>query len=371
MKQALKSRRVLIIHPDIDLARDNGVTLPLKALMSECPSGVSPHCIAVRRATPTEMLGGMLHGSPPAVARALPRSEIQRIRSVMRSGNFDAAILYLGTVAGVAHTDLPCVCVVQDSITRITAAQVKTSRGLRRLLKRLDRLWVRSYERHAYRQCAGVSVVSEPEARELVEIMRPPIPVHVVPNGVEPTDPDLRREWDDRKYVACSFGDFSSARNRAIASRALAVHLGVQPALRGSLLITGWAADRIWPSGSRAMDPSVVIVADEREPAIRIAESQLMLVLDPESTGIKNSVLLAMSLGVVPVTLAGTDVGVPLSFVEEVESTAAASRLIEELQGDVDIRNRLRSKSHDGAHWVSTHRTWRNYAHSVYGLGSA
>lgn len=366
--------RLLVVSPPVDLQRENGLSLPLYELLRSRRAGLTVEHLEIRPARPVERLWGLLKNRPWAVSGALPRAEELRYAKHIESQRYDGIVLYLGVLAPLAsYGSVRPVCVVQDALGRIARSQVRgTTAVAGRFLRRLNAKSIERFERTAYGSCAAVTVVSAVERNHLERhSMVSDLPsVHVVPNGVTVAS-RYGGDWANRPLRYCVLGDFRSARNRKIAHRAISsLTVARRVGVRGQLWIMGWEAETLIKADATDSTASGVIIrSNDPDPPKVLKTCRLILAVDPESTGIKNSVLLAMAHGVVPVILKGTDVGVPLHLVEQVADNEELTSLLRRLELDHSPTVRsLARKASACAEWVAIERSWSAYSDSIIEL---
>lgn len=374
--------KILLITPDADLRIDNGVTLPLRALLDHLPEygdelwwhrlgsrtvdllhpgagagqdgAPAPHAqIPVASGRPRSIvLAAVSRVRPPSLLRRLPMLRVILPLGEMHwDATSDVVLSYLvhGMELAEAVPSRSTGLIAQDVLSNLTRLRVSIAPTRRRRaeLSLTARAYL-SMERRAYRRADFVSVVSEPEAdiAEATVGVRPA----VIPNGIKL--PLLGDRADDPRELLF-LGDYGSPRN-VLAAREFVgqiapavvraapeveVHLAgprLPDDLRDLARVNGVVVDGYVDDLGESMSRSVAVVATH-----------------PVATGIKNAVLSALGHGVAcivsPVVAAGLPKGLreAVIVVEPTQVPGVVADLrVGSRHREVGLRARLAAESH-------------------------
>ncbi len=351
--------KTVIVSPvDLD-ARTNGLTLPLRELAAACGELGSLEWIVPRPASPAGRIGAaacLSRGNPVAVVRSaigLPRSEVAK---GLRRHDPDVVLAYLGTTAYSIPSEWRkrTFVVVQDSLTRIGRLNPPLTRLglLGRLVSKANSRLVGRYERREYSRFGALQVTTRAEADYLEGLgLAGGPPIVVNPNGVHPAA-GRRRLYDERRYDFISAGDFLAPRARQIAYRGIAVATRSSPC---RYVVAGWSANRVDDPGGGLDLTRLEAVDDLREV---LASARLMVCLDNNATGIKNSVLEACVEGVVVLANQSVADALPPGLVEVVGSEGQAADRAQALLADAAEWDRVSATS---VRIAERDASWRSY----------
>lgn len=348
--------RCLIIAPIPNDQKENGASIPLPHIYAACQRRMHTEIIFVADAVQQRWRR--------ALAIAAGRECVASSRwdsSVIRDLPYIPSVVvsYLGSTARLALL-VPAarrLCVVQDSITGIVDSTLKIE-GAPSTVRRLAHLTNARYERLTYSSLDGVQVTTDRE-RRMLQHLGIRMKILVNPNGVELPPAQSRAEL---VYDVCMFADFRNGRNVAMAHRGIRL---CESAARRSgqslgVIIAGWGASSLHFD----LDPAVTVTpldgADNPDAVLRT--SVAFLCLDESSTGIKNSVLRLLSLGIPG--LVHKSVAEPIAGREE---NRALRVVTDSLDGQVEqLLNLLRDGSTQPYSRAEAHSLSRRFSWSTY-----
>lgn len=281
-----KRARTVYFVTDSHAPEENGVTIPLAQLLKACESKYETKIVEVSHSRARIFLRPDL---PPLLGK-------RRLQQTLPDHTDTVVVGYLGTTAhlfsGLRRSKT--FCVVQDSMALSTSLNPRLNSGrLKKVLPAYTK-WLAACEKRHYSPLDGIQVTT-PTEQEYLRTIGTKCPIWVNRNGV---DTDHKHGSLHKRFDIVVLGDFRSKRNLSSAQRALSTleKMPRRKTQKPSALIIGWNADSV-PCWNLE---NLEIVSREGVESVfpHIAEAKVCVSLDPHSTGIKNSVLSAMSCGV-------------------------------------------------------------------------
>lgn len=376
---------LLLISPPVDLTRDNGVSLPLRALLRHLPEHgyrVAWHALGGNQLHPGTDTAALL--VPPGSAlrtlgiglrRVRPAASLRTLRSLSVrlpvdelgwDPARDVVLSYLvhGVELALATPARRHALVAQDVLAELTArrADVEPS-PLRRAALRINARAFGRYERFAYRRSRPVTVVSDHESQ--LALARYGVTPSILPNGI--ALPDRAVLGAPLRPTALLLGDFGSPRNALAARQAVEAlpRLLDEEGVAVGLCLVGPRppADLVDAAGRSGVE--VLGYVDDLSPVL--AGASAMLALHPVATGIKNSVLTAVAHGLPCLVSEQVALGLPaiLRDVVEVTDLEGAATILARLTGDPQERMAWGRRTRAAA---EAHGDWRAYAGRIAAL---
>jgi polysaccharide biosynthesis protein PslH len=299
---------------------DDGIRLPLHALLGELERRHEVRVVALfqpdlaekdarnrdLRLVPRPSTGLLRDATLVARAEITGRplradSLANRIRPILREevSSFvpDVVHVVTGQIAGVrdAVQDRPAVLAAQDAWYRNTSALAVGATGFRRLVYRREVDRVRRFEYREYSRYEAVVVVSQDDA-DALDSLRPGLPLHVIPNGVDAAffspDPSTRPIPMNIVFHGALYHAPNEIAARMLAEQILPLVQAELP--EASLTIVGRR-----PLGSIAAldrpDRGIQIAADVDDVRPWLHAGSVYAAPMTTGTGIKNKVLEAMA----------------------------------------------------------------------------
>lgn len=281
--------------PVLPDGKDNGLTLPLRHVVTGLSEAGVVAITYLRRSgrPPVDSLLRLLQGSECYASASLraaakdPKNREKMLSSPVRVGFLGSTAALLPGTSGAKR-----ICIVQDSILRISQHNGRYE-GVPVAVRRALDLSNERYERKVYSKLDAIVVTSTTE-RDFLASIGVECRIVVNPNGVDLPSASLTRRVDSDIVL---MGNYEDQRNIRIAERgfATAVELAMQLGRRIKVLIVGWNATNVpIPRG----DIEVEIQPNAEDVQSAISRGRCFVTLDPDSTGIKNSVLNMLSVGV-------------------------------------------------------------------------
>ena len=343
------------------LPLDDGIRLPLHALLGELGGRHEVRVVALfqpdqgerdarsrdLRLVPRPSTGLLRDATLVARAEITGRplradSLANRIRPILREevSSFvpDVVHVVTGQIAGVrdAVQDRPAVLVAQDAWYRNVDALAAGATGLRRLVYRREVDRVRRFEYREYSQYEAIVVVSHQDA-DALDSLRPGLPLHVIPNGVDAgffsPDPSTRTIPMNIVFHGNLYYAPTTIAARMLAEQILPLVRAELP--EASLTIVG----RRPQSNIAALDQPdrgirIAADVDDVRPSLRAASVYAAPMTT--GTGIKNKVLEAMACAlpcvVTPRALQGLDATADHDLLVAGDPMEFASKLIDLLR---------------------------------------
>jgi polysaccharide biosynthesis protein PslH len=311
----------------------------------------------------------LMKGVPFAIFPFCNRKARTLVRDTVRDGGFDGIICHLILTSALAPTDstVPKCLVIQDVVHHVTRANVRYERHfVRRLYNRLHGYMLRRYERREYKRFDALTVVSVAE-RKNVEALGVSHAT-VVPNGIDADffssacPVDMRR---DLVYL----GNLSSPRNEEAAWIAAS---DIFPRVRVRVPSTKMCIVGIGPSRRlielAASKRNVLVTGQVEDVRPYLERSRVLICPQNVATGIKNSVLQSLAMGIPTV--------VSSAVAEGLEGTAGNDYLVANsrsefadaavaLLNDDSLAGKL---SAAGRRLIVERYSWENYADALVTL---
>lgn len=325
--------RVTLVVPALLTDRDDGLTIPLRHVWSGCAESSDARMIRVGRSPRPALssIAGIAKGEE-CYASATYASNANKYAVASATDPSTVLVGFLGSTAALIRS-VPAarrICIVQDSITNISRHNGRFNDERAVIRRILDKTNSR-YERSVYADLDAVVVTTNSE-KEFLERLGLRSRIVVNSNGVDvPTS--LPTRVPDADVVL--LGNYGDHRNLRCAQRALdvSVDLGKRFGRQIKVIAVGWQASRIT---APAQGVELLIMEDVEDLDSVLSRGRCFMSLDPDSTGIKNSVLRLLSLGIPGVVteqvarpFAATDIRGAMAVVDS--SPAAAGRSIERL----------------------------------------
>jgi hypothetical protein len=391
--------KILLITPDVDLQIDNGVTLPLRALVDHLPeyarevwwhrlgtrtvdllcatNGVgedgapAPHTrhLVNSGRSFSIMLAAVSRVRPPSVARRLPMLRvILPLGEMQWDPTTDVVLSYLvhGMELAEAVPSHRTGLIAQDVLSNLTRlrASIAPTRRRSAALSLTARGYL-SIERRAYRRASFVSVVSEPEAdiAEATIGVRPT----VVPNGIKL--PPRGDRVDDPRWLLF-LGDYGSPRN-VLAAREFVSQIAPAVARAAPEIEVHLVGPRL-PADLRDIANANGVVVDGYVDDLGDAMSRSVAVVatHPVATGIKNAVLSALGHGVACIVSPVVAAGLPPGLREAVIVVEPGE--VPRVVADLRVDSRHREAGSRARRAAESHGDWDVYVRRIMeGLGIA
>lgn len=337
--------KVTVVTPIPPGERDDGISIPLRHVLAACSQYANVQVITVERSPRPSSAGitGMVRGKE-CYASAAYASTANRRAVASATDPSTVVVGFLGSTGSLIR-GIPArqrICIVQDSITNISRHNGRLD-GAPSVLRRIADRTNERYERKVYSDLSAVVVTTEAEKRFL-ETLGVRCRIVSNPNGVDvPTR--LPQSAPDADLIL--LGNYSDTRNLRCAQRALDVSVELSDRLGRLIRVVavGWEAHRI-----ATPETGVALEVLEGVPDVDkvLPRGRCFLSIDPDSTGIKNSVLRLLAAGVpgvvteqVVAPFAMEKVGGALAVVDG--SPVDAARAVERLLGSDDFWQACRS----------------------------
>lgn len=237
-------RKIALLSPVSPTERDNGLTLPLRHVISACESAGDLTLWEGVRARPSFSALVSTTVGQDCFSSAALKSGSSNLTSQMQSNYCDVAIGFLGSTAStILQLRAPRkICIVQDSILRISRHNGRYD-NLPTFTRQILDFTNRRYESNVYSKLDAIVVTSESEKSFLAGI-GVQCQIMVNPNGV---DLPMNLPQSSFDYDVVMLGNYSDYRNVQIAKRGFQVVSEISRLLdrRPRVLVVGWNAEQI------------------------------------------------------------------------------------------------------------------------------